>query len=231
MMKKPSRLLQWGYLLVFLGCLFLDQTTKHHAEKNFLVYSHETELRNYRGSHHRVFTWGTSPLLLQERALFTSSPEVTPPETSANWLDFSLTYVRNPGAAWGLFGNINETIRTWLFHGITLVAIGFIVQLWRGSHVGQRLVRGGLTFIFAGAIGNFIDRIALGYVIDWLHFHWKIFGWEYSFPVFNVADVSINIGVGLMLLDMLLGLHILRSTDHHTKGAELGSTSSEKFHT
>jgi signal peptidase II len=46
--------------------------------------------------------------------------------------------------------------------------------------------------------------VLLKYVIDWLHFHWKIFGWEYSFPVFNWADVAINVGIGLMILDSIL---------------------------
>lgn len=79
-----------------------------------------------------------------------------------------------------------------------------IIYLFKSSHPGQRMARTALVLVLSGAAGNFIDRLLLKYVIDWLHFHWKIFGWEYSFPVFNWADVAINLGIAFMLLDMLL---------------------------
>jgi signal peptidase II len=81
------------------------------------------------------------------------------------------------------------------------VAVVIVARMFRQSPVSKVLFRTALTMILAGAIGNFCDRLMLKYVIDWLHFHWTIFGWEYSFPVFNVADISIDVGIGLILID------------------------------
>ncbi|MEY4065927.1 MAG: hypothetical protein RIR26_2135 [Pseudomonadota bacterium] len=195
--NRSSRTLMVGYILLFLATLGLDQTTKFHAQQQFMSWSHETDLRSYRGDSRRVMTLGTSPTLAFEKGLSRDA-------VSANWLDFHLTYVRNPGAAWGSFANAPEKLRLWLFYGVTVFVSGMILYLFKNSHPGQRMARTALVLVLAGAAGNFVDRLLLKYVIDWLHFHWQVFGWEYSFPVFNWADVSINVGIGLMLLDMLL---------------------------
>ena len=71
--------------------------------------------------------------------------------------------------------------------------------MWRCSRSEQRLTRLGLSFVIGGAIGNLIDRIAVGYVLDFVDFYWG--GWH--FWAFNVADAAIHIGVALMILDML----------------------------
>ena len=187
-----------GYLLLFLGVVLLDQNTKFHSEKAFMTWSHETDLRSFRSSSQRVFELGVSPGHAHE------SLEMDASHVTDNWLDLELTYVRNPGAAWGSFGNLPDSFRLALFYAITIFVTGFILYLFKTSHPGQRVTRMALVFILAGAVGNLVDRLLLTYVIDWIHFHWKIFGWEYSFPVFNVADISINVGVGLMLLDILI---------------------------
>jgi signal peptidase II len=194
---SASRFLMFGYLLLFLATVGLDQTTKFHAQQRYMAWSHETDLRSYRGDSYRVMTLGVSPALANEKDIDRQS-------VSPNWLDFHLTYVRNPGAAWGSFANAPESIRLWLFYAVTVFVSGMILYLFRNAHPGQRLARTALVLVLAGAAGNFIDRLLLRYVIDWLHFHWRIFGWEYSFPVFNWADVSINIGIGLMLIDMIV---------------------------
>ena len=75
----------------------------------------------------------------------------------------------------------------------------FIVYLLR-SHAGQRLFSFALACILGGAIGNVIDRLVHGYVVDFLDFHWA--GWH--FPAFNVADSAITLGAGLLILDELL---------------------------
>ena len=194
---KSSRMLLVAYLLVVLGMVALDQTTKFHSEKNFLAWSDPNDVHRIDSSRHRVLNLGISQATASEKALPESS-------ITKNWLDFNLTYVRNTGAAWGIMSTVSEKYRFPFFTLVTLIAMGVIIQLIRSSHAGQRMYHSGLAFIFAGAIGNFADRITVGYVIDWLHFHWKVFGWEYSFPVFNVADVGINVGVGLILLDVIL---------------------------
>lgn len=194
---RKSRLIAIGYILLFLATVGLDQTTKYHAQRQFLTWSHETDLRGYRGDSLRVMTLGTSPSLTNEKGL--DRDTITP-----HWVDFHLTYVRNPGAAWGAFANAPEHIRLWFFYAVTVFVSGMIIYLFKSSHPGQRLARTALVLVLAGAAGNFIDRLLLKYVIDWIHFHWRIFGWEYSFPVFNWADVAINIGIILMVSDMLI---------------------------
>ncbi|NBO39224.1 signal peptidase II [bacterium] len=197
-LKAPaSRTLMIGYILLFLATVGLDQTTKFHAQRQFMAWSHETDLRSYRGDSSRVLTLGVSPSLALEKGY-------TRDKVTSNWLDFHLTYVRNPGAAWGSFANAPEHIRLWLFYAVTVFVSGMILYLFRSAHPGQRLARTALVLVLAGAAGNFVDRLLLKYVIDWLHFHWRAIGWEYSFPVFNWADVAINVGIALMLIDMLL---------------------------
>lgn len=195
-----------GYVLLFLGLVLLDQTTKFHSEKAFMTWSDEADLRSFRSTSIHVFALGVPPGLVESSPAGTEAPQL-----SDNWLDVQLTYVRNPGAAWGSFANLPDSFRLALFYGITIFVTGFIMYLLKTSHSGQRLTRTALIFILSGAVGNVIDRLLLTYVIDWIHFHWLIFGWEYSFPVFNVADVAINVGVGLMILDIVLTEFELKS--------------------
>lgn len=113
---------------------------------------------------------------------------------------FALRVVGNRGAAWGLFRNLPETWRVPFFVVISLVAVVVIVSIYRRTTSDQRLLRIALTFILGGALGNLIDRIRLGYVVDFIDWFYRDWHW----PTFNVADVAISTGVGLLLLDMLL---------------------------
>lgn len=70
------------------------------------------------------------------------------------------------------------------------------------------LTRLGVALIFAGAMGNFIDRVYLHYVIDWIHFRWKIGFWNYDFPVFNVADSCVTVGAIVLFIEALYGTAI-----------------------
>ncbi len=106
-----------------------------------------------------------------------------------------LTYVTNMGAAFGLFrGQITAFIL------IALFTVGVIVVYLSVIDDDEKLVSVALVMILAGAVGNLIDRVCLGYVIDYIHVHWN----EWSWPVFNLADTIIDVGVGLILLDVLL---------------------------
>jgi signal peptidase II len=112
-------------------------------------------------------------------------------------------YVENPGAAWGLFANLPDGVRQKFFVGVTLLALLFIGLMYRGLAADQRLLRLSLALVLGGALGNFVDRLARGYVIDFIDWHWKnqpTLRW----PTFNVADVAISIGITLMLLDSVL---------------------------
>jgi signal peptidase II len=205
-----------GYVVLFLGLVLLDQTTKFHSEKAFMTWSHETDLRSFRSTSTHIFALGVPPGVVD------ASGDGL--EVSKNWLDVQLTYVRNPGAAWGSFGNLPDSFRLALFYGITIFVTGFILYLLKTSHSGQRLARTALIFILSGAVGNVVDRLLLTYVIDWIHFHWLIFGWEYSFPVFNVADIAINVGVALMLLDIVITELQLKSYGKKVAALPSGST-------
>ncbi len=186
-----------GAFIFFISVLALDQTSKFHAEKVFLKWSGAADVRAYRSSKELVFTLGQSPSLLFANGRST--------EKATNyWLDFHVTYVRNPGAAWGSFAGVAEKYRLTGFMVMTIFICGLILFLLKNSTTDQVRARLALLMVLAGAIGNGIDRIFLKYVIDWLQFHWQVFGWEYSFPVFNIADIAINIGVGLMAIDFML---------------------------
>ena len=108
---------------------------------------------------------------------------------------FSFTYVENKGGAWGIFGG-----NLWLFIIITIGALGAMFYLLKDFDIkANPLYSISLALIIAGAIGNFIDRIILKYVTDFLDFY--IFG--YDFPVFNFADICITIGVALLIIKLI----------------------------
>lgn len=111
---------------------------------------------------------------------------------------FNVVRAHNTGAAFSFLAAASGWQR-WLFTAIGVAAVGFIVWLLR-SHAGQKLFSFSLACILGGAIGNVIDRLLHGYVVDFLQFHWH--GWY--FPVFNVADSAITIGAIGLVLDELL---------------------------
>lgn len=107
----------------------------------------------------------------------------------------NITYMRNTGAAFSMFADTGP----WLFAGLAVaVAVGILIWLRRHPH-GQRLVAVALCLILGGALGNAIDRVVHGYVIDFIDFHVGL--WHY--PAFNVADCAIVIGAVLMAIDVL----------------------------
>ena len=109
---------------------------------------------------------------------------------------FHLTYVRNKGAAFGILAD--SAVRIPFFIGISIVAmIGILWYLQRISD-NRKLARFALALVFSGALGNLIDRIRLGEVIDFLDVFWRSYHW----PAFNVADSAITVGVTLLLIDM-----------------------------
>jgi signal peptidase II len=109
-------------------------------------------------------------------------------------------YVENPGAAFGLFRNLPETVRRGFFHVVSLAALAFIFAMYVRLEPGQRMVRGALALVAGGALGNFADRLVRGYVIDFIDWHWRN---GPRWPTFNVADVAICVGVALMMVDSL----------------------------
>ena len=117
---------------------------------------------------------------------------------------FNLVRVHNTGAAFSFLAGASGWQR-WFFVGLGLVAAVFIVWMLR-QHGGQRLFAFALVMILGGALGNVIDRLLHGYVVDFLQFHWEflepVFHGGY-FPSFNVADSAITLGAICLILDEL----------------------------
>jgi signal peptidase II len=103
----------------------------------------------------------------------------------------------NRGAAFSFLNDASGWQR-WFFIGLGIVAAGFIVWLLK-RHGGQRLFGWALALILGGALGNVIDRLLHGHVIDFIQVHWQ----NHYFPSFNVADSAISVGAALLILDEL----------------------------
>ena len=118
---------------------------------------------------------------------------------------FNLVRVHNSGAAFSMLSSASGWQR-WLFTGIGVVATGFILWMLR-SHPTQKLFCFALALVLGGAVGNVIDRLAYGHVIDFLDFHWDFLAplfYQGHFPAFNVADSAISVGAVCLILDELL---------------------------
>ena len=117
---------------------------------------------------------------------------------------FNIVRVHNTGAAFSFLAQAGGWQR-WFFVGLGAVATGFIVWMLR-QHGGQRLFAWALSLILGGAIGNVIDRLVHGYVVDFLDFHWAFLSPMFPgghFPAFNIADCGISIGAALLIVDEL----------------------------
>lgn len=101
----------------------------------------------------------------------------------------SLAYLRNYGAAWSILQN-----QQWFFTIVTIAAVTGLIWYYLKQIKGSLWTLFSLALMIAGALGNFIDRIRLGYVVDMFHLDFI------SFPVFNVADMCLSIGVGILFI-------------------------------
>jgi signal peptidase II len=109
-------------------------------------------------------------------------------------------YIENPGAAWGFLSGSAGWFRTPFFLLVSVAAMVFIVYYFRKTTPEQRWLRLALSLVFGGAVGNFLDRVRLGYVIDFIDWHWFD---KATWPTFNIADSGITVGVTLMILEMM----------------------------
>jgi signal peptidase II len=110
-----------------------------------------------------------------------------------------MNYVENPAAAFGLFRGVPDRLRYPLFVAVTILAVAFVLGAYRKLGTSQRWEQVALALILAGALGNFADRLARGYVIDFIEWYW----WnrpDLRWPTFNVADSSLVVGVAMLLL-------------------------------
>jgi len=109
---------------------------------------------------------------------------------------FDIVHARNQGAAFGILRD--SSIRLPFLVAVSLVAVVVVLIVYRKLRPDQQLAAAALSLVLSGAVGNLIDRVRLGEVIDFLQVHW----YQHAWPAFNVADSAICIGVGLMAIDM-----------------------------
>ena len=113
---------------------------------------------------------------------------------------FHLTLVFNPGVAFGFLSTVEPAWR-WLVGFLSLVALAVLGSLAvRLLPDGNWLTASALGLIFGGAMGNLLDRVRFGAVVDFLDFHWRGYHW----PAFNLADSGITVGVGVLVLHLLV---------------------------
>jgi len=123
----------------------------------------------------------------------------------------SLIRAENRGGAWGLLQSTSENVRRPFFLLVSVAAIAFIMTLYRRLQANQRALKWGLPLVLGGALGNVIDRIRYGHVIDFIDYRadWMrklneilLHSSNDHWPTFNIADIAICVGVGLMAVDM-----------------------------
>ena len=112
---------------------------------------------------------------------------------------FSLTYVRNTGAAFGIFAGSHEAFRLPFLILVSVLALGFVAVMLKRLRDEETGLITALSLIIGGAIGNLVDRVLYGEVIDFLDFYWSNYHW----PAFNVADSCITIGVLITLFYLI----------------------------
>jgi signal peptidase II len=113
---------------------------------------------------------------------------------------FSITYVRNTGAAFGFLASADPSFRVPFFLIVPIIAMVVLGFLYRDLPKDAKFRAMALGLVSGGALGNLIDRVRLGYVVDFLDLHWKS---TYFFPAFNIADSAICVGVAILLLSTM----------------------------
>jgi signal peptidase II len=200
---------RWKYLIAIgLSVAIIDQWTK------FLAVRHLTP-----GVQNALFAAQTVPLSIEKKkemldnlgffeelGLFYGSVKEPCTQPLAHCPVVGLVsgfwnwrYAENKGAAWGLLATASETVRVPFFILVSLVAIAFIITFFRKLPDTQRLLIISLSLVFGGAIGNFVDRLHLNYVIDFIDWHIGNSHW----PTFNFADSAITTGVALLMIQWI----------------------------
>jgi len=168
-----------------------------------------------RSSHRSLFLWlgiAAAILLFDQftKLLVISRFELGDSQAVTSY--FNLVRVHNSGAAFSFLSTASGWQR-WLFTGIGIAAAGFMVWLLR-SHPQQTLFCFALSLVLGGAVGNVVDRMLWGHVIDFLDFHWDWLSpvfYQGHFPAFNVADSAIRVGAVCLIADELIRVRRTRA--------------------
>jgi lipoprotein signal peptidase len=156
------------------------------------------------------------------------------PGTAEVWKNhLTLLLAKNRGGAWGLLQSTSENVRRPFFLLVSVAAIAFIMTLYRRLMGHQSALKWGLPLVLGGALGNVFDRIRYGHVIDFIDAHaiYPAFvsrmlreplGVDHHWPTFNVADIAICVGVGLMAVDMFTSKRVYPITAVRVTPAQSG---------
>jgi len=112
---------------------------------------------------------------------------------------FNLTHIQNPGGAFGFLAQQPSSLRSIIFLTGSLLAIGLVFYLYKNTPKTSPLLATGISLILGGAVGNLIDRVRFGKVVDFLDFYLAGFHW----PAFNVADSAVSVGIAIYLFHLL----------------------------
>lgn len=163
----------WGLGLIAISA---DQAVKVYAESSFLVSPPIPTMADHRAVSEVLFLLGT-------------------PDSA--FLRFDLTHVANAGVMLGALEEAPSPVPWLAFMTATAIGLGIAVGLFRAAKSQEAALRAGALVLAAGILGNLVDRLRLGYVVDWAHVQWRWFGWHYSAPAFNLADLFIILGATL----------------------------------
>lgn len=207
--SRHGRILAAFLLMAFIGAIILDQTSKWEVQKKLLLHDFDNkDIRTFVGDHYNVGSLG-------DRQHKNGIPF---------YVGLKFQYSRNPGAAFSMLANLPDAIRVPFFYSITVIALVAIFLIMRKLPYYQHLTRMGLVFIAAGAIGNFLDRLQYGYVVDFIDVDWHIFSWQHDFAIFNVADMAINLGIYFYIAEIYIDWRKGRSNQEIVKAGGQGAT-------
>ncbi|WP_082305733.1 MULTISPECIES: signal peptidase II [unclassified Pseudoalteromonas] len=128
---------------------------------------------------------------------------------------FKITYVHNYGAAFSFLTDAGGWQR-WFFSIIAITISGLLIWWLKKLPASNKLLGSAYALVLAGALGNLFDRLAYGYVVDFLHVFYK----TWNFPVFNIADSAICVGAGLLLIDAFLEEKVKSAKEQKKEGTQ-----------
>ena len=187
---------KWKLLALIAGVWFVaDQVTK------YLAVEHLTAAFTAARAH--TFGEKLHAFVAQKELLERGLADPIPVTVAPFWQH---RYTQNRGAAWGVLAGAGEKFRVPFFYLVSLVAVIFIFSYYRKLSNNQRYLQVALALVLGGAVGNALDRLLRGYVIDFIDWHWFDPNWMHPslhWPTFNVADSGITVGLAMLFAEML----------------------------
>ena len=187
---------KWKLLALLAGAwVVADQVTK------YLAVEHLTSAfarAGARTTSEKIRAFVTQKDVLERGYANPTSVTVTP--------FWQHRYTQNRGAAWGVLSGAGERFRVPFFYLVSIAAVIFIFSYYRKLRTDQRYLQLALALVLGGAIGNALDRVLRGYVIDFIDWHWFDPNWMHPslhWPTFNVADSGITVGLAMLFGEML----------------------------